>query len=163
MRGQASADAMDPTSVSSARASGTYDPAQAQTISFEVPGGAQAPRHARSVMLSHLRHIDRTVASDAELIISELVTNSVRHAGVGSDQLVTVDLVLLNEHLRITVTDPGCDLVPRLITPVPAGFGGYGLRLVEQLSTAWGVGRDAVGATQVWCDLVLDAGRGRVH
>ena len=31
----------------------------AQTISFRVPGGAQGPRHARSLMSAHLRHIDR--------------------------------------------------------------------------------------------------------
>ncbi len=110
---------------------------------------------------SHLREIDHAVASDAELIISELVTNSVRHAGVGSDRLVTVDLILLDGHLRITVTDPGGELEPRLIPKNPEGLGGHGLRLVEQLSTSWGVGSDAVGATQVWCDLVLDPGRDR--
>ena len=76
--------------------------------------------------------------------------------------MVTVDLMLLNEHLRITVTDPGCDLEPHLVTEDGEGLGGHGLRLVEQLSAAWGVGRDAVGATQVWCDLVLDPGRERV-
>jgi anti-sigma regulatory factor (Ser/Thr protein kinase) len=160
MRGQESADSTDTTN--GAQASGGLRSLQTQTISFGVPGGVQAPRHARSVMSSHLRDIDPTVASDAELIISELVTNSVRHAGVESDQLVTVDLMLLNEHLRITVTDPGCDLEPRLITDDLDGLGGHGLRLVEQLSAAWGVGRDAVGATQVWCDLVLDPGRERV-
>jgi anti-sigma regulatory factor (Ser/Thr protein kinase) len=161
MRGPGSADAMDRDATNGARAPGAYGAAPA--ISFGVPGGVGAPRHALGVMSSHLRDIDRTVASDAELIISELVTNSVRHAGVGSDQLVTVRLVVLNEHLRIIVTDPGCDLEPRLITEDPEGLGGHGLRLVEQLSVAWGVGRDAVGATQVWCDLVLDPGRERVH
>jgi anti-sigma regulatory factor (Ser/Thr protein kinase) len=160
MRGQESADSTDTTN--GAQASGVLRSRPSQTISFGVAGGIEAPRHARSVMSSHLRHIDRTVASDAELIISELVTNSVRHAGVGSDQLVTIDLILLNEHLRITVTDPGCDLEPRLIADDRDGLGGHGLRLVEQLSVAWGVGRDAVGATQVWCDLVLDPGRERV-
>jgi anti-sigma regulatory factor (Ser/Thr protein kinase) len=114
-------------------------------------------------MSSHLRHIDRTVASDAELIVSELVTNSVRHASVGSDQLVTVHLVLLGDYLRITVTDPGSDFEPHLTVDSADGLGGHGLRLVEQLSTAWGVGRDAVGATQVWCDLVLGPGRDREH
>jgi serine/threonine-protein kinase RsbW len=133
------------------------------TISFGIAGGAQAPRHARSLTSSHLRDIDCTTASDVELIISELVTNSVRHAGVGPDQLLTVDLMLLNERLRVAVTDPGCDLEPRLMTESPDGLGGHGLRLVEQLSASWGVGRDAVGATQVWCDLVLDPGRGRVN
>jgi serine/threonine-protein kinase RsbW len=106
-------------------------------------------------------HVDRTIASDAELIVSELVTNSVRHAGVGSDQMVTVDLHLLDERLRIAVTDPGCELEPRLLSETADGLGGHGLRLVSQLSAAWGVGRDADGATQVWCDLALDPGRGR--
>ena len=90
------------------------------------------------------------------------MTNSVRHAGVGPDQLLTVDLTLFTERLRIAVTDPGCGLEPRLLTESPDGLGGHGLRLVEQLSASWGVGRDAVGATQVWCDLVLDPGRERV-
>lgn len=84
MRGQASAGSTDPDITNGARARGAHDGARTQTISFGVPGGAEAPRHARGVLSSHLRHIDRTVASDAELIISELVTNSVRHGGVGS-------------------------------------------------------------------------------
>jgi anti-sigma regulatory factor (Ser/Thr protein kinase) len=136
---------------------------EAPPLSVGVPGGAEAPGHARRLASSHLRDIDRGVASDAELIVSELVTNSVRHARVGTDQRVTVDLILLEEHLRISVTDPGCEVEPRLLGERPDGFGGHGLRLVEQLSAAWGVGRDAVGATQVWCDLVLDPGRGREH
>ena len=163
MRGQVSADSTDPSGANGAHVPGTGDLARA--ISFEVPGGVEAPRHARGVTSSHLRHIDRSVASDAELIISELVTNSVRHAGVGSDQLVTVDLLLFSERLRITVTDPGCDREPRLVTKSADGYGGNGLRLVELLSAEWGVGRDAVGATKVWCDLVLDPrlSRGSVH
>lgn len=163
MRGQVSAESTDPSGANGTHVSGTGDLPGA--TSFELPGGIEAPRHARSVTSAHLRHIDRSVASDAELIISELVTNSVRHAGVGSDQLVTVDLLLLSERLRITVTDPGCDREPRLVSRSADGFGGNGLRLVDLLSAEWGVGRDAVGATRVWCDLVLDPGpsRGQVH
>jgi len=161
MRGHASADPRDPGTTNGAGAFGAHDAPQTQTVSFGVSGGAEAPRHARTVMSSHLRHIDPGVASDAELIVSELVTNSVRHAAVGPDRRVTVHLVLLHDHLRITVTDPGGDLQPRLLSKSPDGLGGHGLRLVEMLSTTWGVGRDAVGATQVWCDLVLDPGRDR--
>ncbi|MGH2894538.1 MAG: ATP-binding protein [Solirubrobacteraceae bacterium] len=135
----------------------------APPISLEIPGGAGAPGRARRLTSHHLMHVDRTIASDAELIVSELVTNSVRHAGVESDRMVTLGLLLLDEHLRITVTDPGCDFEPRLLTENADGLGGHGLRLVAQLSASWGVGRDAVGATQVWCDLVLGPGRGRVH
>jgi anti-sigma regulatory factor (Ser/Thr protein kinase) len=160
MRGQESANSTDQEVVSGATAVAVSN--GAGTISFGIPGGVQAPRHARSLTASHLRHLDGGIASDAELIVSELVTNSIRHAGVRPDQLVTVDLRLFAERLRITVTDPGSDIQPHLLVQSPDGLGGHGLRLVAQLSTEWGVGRDAVGATQVWCDLVLAPGRGRV-
>ncbi len=164
MRGHASADSRDPdgtNGTNGAAASGAVD--GALPVSLRIPGGAGAPGCARRLAGPYLTQIDRAVASDAELILSELVSNSVRHAGVGSDEMVTVDLVVLDEHLRITVSDPGGALEPRLLTETADGLGGHGLRLVRQLSVAWGVGRDAVGATQVWCDLVLDPGRGRVH
>ncbi len=138
-----------------------HRPNGALPISMRIPGGADAPGRARGLTSHHLAGVDRGMASDAELIVSELVTNSVRHAGAGSDRMVTVGLALLDRYLRITVTDPGSHLEPRLLAATADGLGGHGLRLVEQLSAAWGVGRDAVGATQVWCDLVLDPGRGR--
>ena len=130
-------------------------------ISIGIPGGADAPRRARSLTSPHLTHACSAIASDAQLIISELVTNSVRHGGVEADRMVTIDLALLEGYLRITVTDPGCDVEPQLLTENADGLGGHGLRLLDRLSAAWGVGRDAVGATQVWCDLVFDPGRGR--
>jgi anti-sigma regulatory factor (Ser/Thr protein kinase) len=160
MLGQESANFEDREVVSGAPA--VVMGLSAGSISFGIPGGVQAPRHARSLTASHLSHLDGGVASDAELIVSELVTNSVRHAGVRPDQLVTVDLILLDERLRIAVTDPGTDRQPRLLAESPEALGGHGLRLVAQLSTKWGVGRDAVGATQVWCDLVVGPGRERV-
>jgi serine/threonine-protein kinase RsbW len=165
MRGQESANSTDREVVSGAPA--VVAGSSAGSVSFGIPGDVQAPRQARSLTASHLQHLDGGIASDAELIVSELVTNSVRHAGVRPDQLVTVDLMLLDERLRITVTDPGSedpgsDRQPHLLAQSPDGLGGHGLRLVAQLSTEWGVGRDAVGATQVWCDLVVGPGRERV-
>jgi anti-sigma regulatory factor (Ser/Thr protein kinase) len=107
-----------------------------------------------------LSALDGEIASarllDVALIVSELVTNSVLHAAVGSDQSLTVDLELLGDRLRITVTDPGSPLEPQLLAPGPGTAGGLGLRIVDQLSTAWGVGHDPMGTTQVWCDLPLE-------
>jgi anti-sigma regulatory factor (Ser/Thr protein kinase) len=95
----------------------------------------------------------RVRAADAVLIVSELVTNSVVHADVGMNQAVFLELIPLPESLRIAVTDPGSHLEPRLRPVDPATPGGLGLRLVDQLSSAWGVERDPAGATRVWCDL----------
>lgn len=93
---------------------------------------------------------------DVALIVSELVTNSVLHADVGPHLWLTVDLEMFGDRLRITVNDPGSQLEPELLVPDPRRPGGLGLRLIDQMSTAWGVGHDPVGTTQVWCDLLLD-------
>jgi anti-sigma regulatory factor (Ser/Thr protein kinase) len=124
-------------------------------MSIHVPGGAGAPGRARRLVGPQLGHVLPSTASDAVLIVSELVTNSVRHAHVGVDKVVVVDVSTSEKHLRIAVTDPGSELEPRLLPGEFNGLGGHGLRLVEQLSEAWGVSHDTSGATQVWCDLAL--------
>jgi two-component sensor histidine kinase len=125
-------------------------------ISVELPGGERAPRQARRTVLSRLDgHVNPGTASDTGLIISELVTNSVLHAQVGSDQLLSVDVEMLADRLRITVTNPGAEHHPRLRAFDPTAPGGFGLRLLEELCAAWGVVRGAVDTTGVWCDLLL--------
>jgi anti-sigma regulatory factor (Ser/Thr protein kinase) len=126
-------------------------------VSIPIQGGRGAPRAARRLVLSRLDgELADTRLLDVALIVSELVTNSVLHADVGLDQSLTVDLEMFGDRLRITVTDPGSPLEPQLVAPGPGTPGGLGLRLVDQLSTAWGVGHDPIGTTQVWCDLLLD-------
>lgn len=95
-------------------------------------------------------------ASDAALVASELVTNSVIHADVGIHETILLELTTLGDHLRIAVTDPGCELEPRLLPVDQAAISGFGLRLVDELASAWGIAHDSAGATRVWCDLPLD-------
>lgn len=110
-------------------------------------------------MLSQLDGEGWTVArSDVAVIVSELVTNSVIHAHVGHDQALCLELTPLGDHLRITVTDPGSELEPRLLPHDPAAPGGFGLRVVDQVSSAWGIVREVSGATCVWCDVPLGNG-----
>jgi hypothetical protein len=84
------------------------------------------------------------------------VTNSVLHAGVGVRQTLFLELTTFAEHLRIAVINAGSELEPRILPPDPAAPGGFGLRLVDELSSAWGVARDTAGMTRVWCDLRKD-------
>jgi anti-sigma regulatory factor (Ser/Thr protein kinase) len=93
-------------------------------------------------------------ASDAALIVSELVTNSVLHAEVGVHKTLVLELTRLDDRLRISVSDPGSELEPRVLPADPTRLGGFGLRLVEQLALAWGMERTA-DATRVWCDLPI--------
>jgi anti-sigma regulatory factor (Ser/Thr protein kinase) len=78
--------------------------------------------------------------------VSELVTNSVIHANVGPDQTLSVECALFSDRLRVSVTDPGSRLEPHIRPPDPDA-GGYGLAIVAELSSSWGVVRDSVGTT----------------
>jgi signal transduction histidine kinase len=82
----------------------------------------------------------------ATLLTSELVTNSVRHS---DSDWVEVAITVRNDTLRIEVSDPGSPTVhPR----TPDGDGGWGLMLVEEIATRWGVETLPAGKT-VWADL----------
>ena len=121
-----------------------------------IRGGEAAPTRARR----HLRalldaSVPREREADAALIVSELVTNSVLHADVGSDQTLLLELTTSGDRLLIAVTDPGSELKPQLLPPDATRTGGFGLRLVDDMCAAWGVARDAGGRTRVWCELPL--------
>jgi len=115
------------------------------------------PLRARRSVLSQLGgQLAEDRAEALALIVSELVTNSVRHANVGPLQSVTVECTTLPDRLRVTVTDPGSHIEPRLRSPDHVASGGYGLTVVDSLSSAWGVMRGRAGTTSVWCELPLD-------
>jgi anti-sigma regulatory factor (Ser/Thr protein kinase) len=86
---------------------------------------------------------------DVELVVTELVANSVRHAGLAASDVVHVRAATLDEVLHLEVEDDG-DGVPRRRQPGPRG-GGLGLNLVDMLSLQWGVRCN--GHTTVWAEL----------
>jgi anti-sigma regulatory factor (Ser/Thr protein kinase) len=123
---------------------------------MRIPGGDDAPMRARRWVRSRLEgQIPATTASDAALLVSELVTNSVVHANVGPRRTLSVEVTTLDDRLRIAVTDPGSSLRPCMLPPDPDTAGGLGLFLVDELCERWGTWQD-LGATCVWCELLLD-------
>lgn len=80
-----------------------------------------------------------------ELLTSELVANAVRHGG---GQII-VDLQLSAVELAVSVTDEG-EGAPIMRTTGPEVPGGHGVRLIERLSTRWGVESHRTGGKTVW-------------
>jgi anti-sigma regulatory factor (Ser/Thr protein kinase) len=119
-----------------------------------IPLGVSAPGVARSVVAEWLvDHVAPCVLETALLLVSELVTNSVRHSGVPDGEDVVVRVDLWRDGCRLEVEDPGRDGV---IAPQPQDLlngGGMGLNLVQMLSERWGVVRAADGPTRVWAQL----------
>jgi sigma-B regulation protein RsbU (phosphoserine phosphatase) len=87
-------------------------------------------------------------AVDARLVVSELVTNAVVHAGTE----IELNVVVCGDAIRIEVTDLGADL-PRIWADGDDTTG-RGLPIVEALARAWGVVERSAGKT-VWCELLL--------
>ena len=137
-------------------ASAFQPPGSPRPISVRIPGGDDAPTLARRWVRSQLEgHLPATTASDAGLLVSELVTNSVVHANVGAGRALTVEVTTLDDRLRIAVADPGSRRRPCMLPRDPGTPGGLGLFLVDELCETWGVRQD-LGLTCVWCELLLD-------
>src|SRR5580700_7309428 len=91
--------------------SGSQPPDSQGSISIRIPGGRNAPTEARRWVGSRLEgQIPTATASDAALLVSELVTNSAVHANVGPRRSLTVELTTLDDRVRIAVTDSGSRL-----------------------------------------------------
>jgi anti-sigma regulatory factor (Ser/Thr protein kinase) len=117
-----------------------------------IPTGPMAPAAAREYLTRWLEdHVSETDLDDALLLVSELVTNSVRHAGtlVGAPLSITAELT--GDVLRLEVGDTGRRGRVARRAPHPHG-GGFGLNIVDGLAARWGV--EHRGGTQVWCELL---------
>jgi anti-sigma regulatory factor (Ser/Thr protein kinase) len=90
------------------------------------------------------------------LLVSELVTNSVRHAHLLPDSPVSLKITLRDRLVRLAVHDGGQGFAPSMLGGGgPLAVGGQGLIIVAALSETWGVESDAGGCT-VWCEVVVD-------
>jgi anti-sigma regulatory factor (Ser/Thr protein kinase) len=85
------------------------------------------------------------MSRDLELIVSELVSNALVH-GTGE---VRVQLSVVDDALRLQVGDDGGASVPQLRMAGDVGVGGWGLRVVDELSDTWGIDPQVPG-TLVW-------------
>ena len=120
-----------------------------------------APTAARSAVVHALTgRVDGRVLADAELLVSELVTNSVQHAGLSADDFVRVGAAVSDGVLRLEVDNPGAAGTVPPPDPDPERSG-FGLRIVEALADAWGVSRKA--HTRVWVDLACSPATGALH
>jgi anti-sigma regulatory factor (Ser/Thr protein kinase) len=93
--------------------------------------------------------IYETTVGDAALVITELLSNAIRHAAPLPGALVRVTWTVDHGAVRVAVSDAGDGPLPHVTEPAPGAPGGRGLGIVETLSDHWGVQRDN-GETTVW-------------
>lgn len=89
--------------------------------------------------------VDVDLITDAQLVVSELVTNAVMH-GAGDIEL---RLDLADGALSVCVCDGG-RAEPQRRGPGTTAEGGRGLALVAMLTQDWGFRPDGTGGKEVW-------------
>jgi anti-sigma regulatory factor (Ser/Thr protein kinase) len=119
-------------------------------------GGVTAARCARRAVREELQGaLPRRRLADVELLVSELATNSVRHAGCDEAGEIAVEANVEPDRVRVALSDAGGGFEAHAPEPPQTGAaGGYGLVLLDRLSDRWGVHRD--GGFSVWFEVQRD-------
>jgi anti-sigma regulatory factor (Ser/Thr protein kinase) len=100
--------------------------------------------------------VPQPIRDTLELLVSELVTNSVLHTGLPAGAPLNLDITHEAGHVRLAVGDGGSGFDPSAIGDGgPLAVGGRGLVIVAALSDAWGVERHTDGFT-VWCEIAAE-------
>jgi anti-sigma regulatory factor (Ser/Thr protein kinase) len=96
---------------------------------------------------------------DAALVLSELLSNAIRHARPLPGAVVQVSWALCDGSLTVSVRDGGSRTRPHAGHPSPSALGGRGLAIVECLASTWGV-QDSTAGVTVWAILPAPPRRG---
>ena len=118
------------------------------TITVDIPRDPRAPANARRAVDQLSGRVAEDVIPDVKLLVSELITNSVKYGGEGAVQLV-IDIED-ERKMRVEVVDQGVGFVPVARDRPATEVGGWGLHLVQTLSNRWGVYE---GSTHVWFEI----------
>lgn len=125
-----------------------------ESLRVRIAGDQDAAARARSE-LSRLRSmLDDPVVENIRLLVTELVTNSVRHAQASIIELM---VVVSRTRVHVEVANPGGGFEPRPSGPEDADAG-WGLFLVDRLSDDWGVTQGSgAGYQRVWFEMARAA------
>jgi anti-sigma regulatory factor (Ser/Thr protein kinase) len=121
----------------------------AEEVELEVklPRAETAPAVARQTLRRSYRdRLDPDLLGDAELLVSELASNALRH---GRGQ-ITLRARLDDDRLLVEVIDEGSGFERALRHRDFGDVGGWGLEIVEDVASRWGVHE---GTTHVWFEL----------
>lgn len=119
--------------------------------SHELPAVPDSIARSRAIVLGVGSGLPQRVRDDAALLVSELMSNTVRHGGAAARLTVAVDDCLLT----VSVHDDGAELpVMGQELPDPSITSGRGLRIIERVAQRWGTDVDADGRGKtVWFEL----------
>ena len=123
-------------------------------LDIELQGGFKAASEVRQLLADLQGHVPAPVYDDLVFMVNELVTNSVRHARIGTSGRIQLTVRADPDCIRAEVRDdgPGFDATAER-TPSMDEASGWGLYVVERLADRWGVTRHKGGGISVWFEI----------
>ena len=126
-------------------------PPMAPDLNLVLSAGPRAPGLARHALDDLSREVNPDVLDRVRLLVSELVTNSVRHAGLEEEDRIGLRVRTDNQGVRVEVSDTGPGFSEDQPLPSMYQDSGWGLYLVEQIADRWGISKGR--ETSVWFEI----------
>jgi anti-sigma regulatory factor (Ser/Thr protein kinase) len=111
----------------------------------------EAVGRARRAIDGLADRLPESILDDLRLMVSELVTNCLRHGGLAPGDVIRVIVDTADGRVRVEVVSPGDGFHPPDRQPTLYSTSGWGLFLVSRLADRWGV--DDRGGTRVWLEV----------
>ena len=130
----------------------TWPPSAVVKLKEELPAAPSAAPLARDAIRGEVGARLREEELDiVEVLVSELVTNAVAHAGLDAGESVALHLAVAPERLRVELCDGGLGFDPAAVGRPEGAPGGFGLLMVDRAASRWGVATD--DGNCVWFEL----------
>ena len=137
----------------------TWLPTVVARARVELPSSDEAPSLARQAVLSEIGgRLGEQEAELVEVLVSELVSNAIAHAGLAPDDAVILHLAVSPDRVRVEVCDGGRGFDPSELTKSRTTPGGYGLTMVDRGASRWGISADDGSCVWFECDRGAPAG-----
>jgi anti-sigma regulatory factor (Ser/Thr protein kinase) len=118
-----------------------------------LPATNDAPALARRAVERYDANLPRDVLDTLRLLVSEIVTNAVRHAHMHEGGRVRLSVERCAGRVRVEIADSGRGFDPPAEPEPRETGGGFGLYLVRRTAARWGVARNEL--TRVWFELAV--------
>lgn len=124
-------------------------------FSVTLPHDVSSIPLARRELERLASEVDDLTLRNTRLLVSELVTNAIRHVPAGEQDEITLMVESEDGHVRVEVCDQGPGFVPAPRVEGQDQSSGWGLHILAKLAERWGVEND--GGARVWFELPVRA------
>jgi serine phosphatase RsbU (regulator of sigma subunit)/integral membrane sensor domain MASE1/anti-sigma regulatory factor (Ser/Thr protein kinase) len=120
-------------------------------VNVRLPAELTSIGDARDAVLELEAELEPAVVDNVRLLVSELVTNGIRHSGMARRSPVDLRAAVFADLVRVEVSDSGPGFEPSDDEQDDDSASGWGLYIVDRLADRWGVTSD--NGTRVWFEI----------